>query len=103
MPQVPLGRSVYYRGTITTTDVEIATTDLNIETLLISNTTNTDGIVVTFKTDESTPVTEGTLVLSANDQTVRDYGNAWWFFRSGLKLSASDVGLRYQITGNQRP
>lgn len=102
MPRLALGKSVFYEGAITTSQVQVGTaSDLNIEELLLSNTTSTDGIVISFYTTGGT--LQGTLVISANDQIARPFGDAWWFFSGGLKIVADQVGVRYQINGNQRP
>jgi hypothetical protein len=102
MPRLALGKSVFYEGAITTSQAAVGTaSDLNIEELVLSNTTSTDGIVISFYTTSGT--LQGTLVISANDQIVKSFGDSWWYFSGGLQISASDTGVRYQITGNQRP
>lgn len=105
MPRVKLGRDVFYVGSVTNVTASVASTDLNVEQLLLTNTTNVD-VSVTLTTNESSPTTEGVLIVSANDQVIKDYGSdrgPWWFFASGLKILGTAAGVRYQITGNQRP
>jgi hypothetical protein len=102
MPRTPLGRSVFYDGAITTSVVQVSTTDTNIEEMILSNTTTTEPITITF-TRAVDDTVMGKPIMISSDQIIRNYGNAWWFFQGGLKISADAVGIRYQITGNQRP